>query len=149
MRRFLVLFLFFFVLASTVFAEEKVFEEKEGVAYYHGDPNYPVWSMGNRVGAVADLSSAYIVDENDKWRVFGFLSFPFVLQEHGGMEAAIPLEEELRECWFWQKVKTGEFFFNRDGRAGNKVEGKAFSRELAAYQMIMEAAEANALLVGQ
>ncbi|MBO4853082.1 MAG: hypothetical protein J5477_05590 [Schwartzia sp.] len=123
--------------------EEKIFEERDGIAYYHGDPNFPVWSMGNRVGAVADLSSAYISDTNEKWRLIGFLSFPVVLREKAGLRAAIPLEEELRECWFWQKVKTGDFFFNRDGIPGNKVEGEAFWRELSAYQMLLEAAEIN------
>ena len=149
MRRFLFLLLLLLAMTSNAFAEDKVFEEIDGIACYHGDPNYPVWSMGNRVGAVADLSSAYIVEESEKWRLIGFLSFPVVLHEQGGMEAAIPLEDEWRECWFWQKLKTGEFFFNRDGRAGNKVEGKSFALELAAYQMLLEAAEANAALAGQ
>ena len=129
--------------------EEKIFEERDGIAYFHGDPNFPVWSMGNRVGAVADLSSAYIADTNEKWRLIGFLSFPVVLRERAGLRAAIPLEEELRECWFWQKVKTGDFFFNRDGIPGNKVEGEAFWRELSAYQMLLEAAEINMARMGQ
>lgn len=149
MRRFVVLFIFLLAMTATSFAEEKVFEEKDGVTYYHGDTNYPVWSVGNRVGAVADLSSAYIVEEDEKWRLIGFLSFPIVLHGQGGIEAAILFEDEWRECWFWQKVKTGEFFFNRDGRAGNKVEGKSFACELTAYQMLLDAAEANAALGGQ
>lgn len=128
--------------------EEKTFEERDGIAYYHGDPNFPVWSMGNRVGAVADLSSAYISDTNEKWRLIGFLSFPVVLRERAGLNAAIPLEDELRECWFWQKVKTGDFFFNRNGIPGNKVEGEAFWRELSVYQMILEAAEINMARMG-
>ena len=143
MRRFVFLLMLLLAATSTSFAEENVFEEKDGVTYYHGDANYPIWSMGNRVGAVADLSSAYIVEEDEKWRLIGFLSFPLVLRGQGGMEAAIPLEDEWRECWFWQKVKTGEFFFYRDGRAGNKVEGKSFTRELIVYQILFEAAEAN------
>ena len=149
MCRFVFLLLLLLSMTSTSFAEENVFEEKDGMAYYHGDPNYPVWSMGNRVGAVADLSSAYIVEENEKWRLIGFMSFPIVLHEPGGMDAAIPLEDEWRECWFWQKIKTEEFFFNRDGHAGNKVEGKAFERELNAYRMLLDAAEANMALAGQ
>ena len=130
-------------------SEETVFVENDGILYYHGDPNFPVWSMGNRVGAVADLSSAYISETNEKWRLVGFLSFPVVFRARGGLATAIPLEEEIRECWFWQKVKTGDFFFNRDGIPGNKVEGEAFWRELSAYQMLLEAAEANMALVGQ
>lgn len=137
-----VLFCWLF-MENTAFSEEKMFEEKDGIAYYHGDPNYPVWSMGNRVGAVADLSSAYIVEENEKWRLIGFLSFPVVLQGQGEIENAVSLEDEWRECWFWQKLKTGEFFFNRDGYPGNKVEGNAFVHELAAYQMLLDAAELN------
>lgn len=129
--------------------EEKTFEERDGIAYYRGDPNFPVWSMGNRVGAVADLSSAYISDTNEKWRLIGFLSFPVVLRERAGLRAAIPLEDELRECWFWQKVKTGDFFFNRNGIPGNKVEGEAFWRELSVYQMLLEAAEINMAQMGR
>ena len=129
-------------------SEEQIFEEKDGILYSHGDLNYPAWSMGNRVGAVADLSSAYISDANEKWRLIGFLSFPVVLRARGGLTAAIPLEEEMRECWFWQKVKTGDFFFNRDGIPGNKVEGEAFWRELSAYQMLLESAEANLAQMG-
>lgn len=130
-------------VTNTAFVQEKVFEEKDGITYYHGDLNYPVWSMGNRVGAVADLSSAYIVEENEKWRLIGFLSFPVVLRGRGENGEAIPLEEEWRECWFWQKLKTGEYFFNRDGYPGNKVEGNAFVHELAAYQMLLDAAQIN------
>ena len=143
MRRFICLLMLLLIMTSTTFAEDKDFVDIDGVTYYHGDSGFPVWSMGNRVGAVADLSSAYIVEEDEKWRLIGFLSFPVVLREQGGTEGAIPLEEEWRECWFWQKLKTGEFFFNRDGRAGNKVEGQAFWRELTAYQMLLDAAEAN------
>ena len=149
MRRFVLLVMFLLTMTSSSFAEEKLFVEIDGVAYYHGDSNYLVWSMGNRVGAVADLSSAYIVEDNEKWRLIGFLSFPLVLRGQGEINEAIPLEEEWRECLFWQKLKTGEFFFYRDGRAGNKVEGKAFARELTAYQMLLEAAEANMALMGQ
>ena len=143
MRRFFLMVMLLLIMTSTAFAEENVFIEIDDVAYYHGDPNYPVWSRGKRVGAVADLSSAYIVEEDEKWRLLGFLSFPVVLREQGGIKEAIPLEEEWRECWFWQKIKTGEFFFYRDGRAGNKVEGKAFECELRVYQMLLDAAETN------
>ena len=135
MCRFICLLMLLLIMTSTTFAEEKDFVDIDGITYYHGDPGFPVWSMGNRVGAVADLSSAYIVEEDEKWRLIGFLSFPVVLREQGETEGAIP--------WFWQKLKTGEFFFNRDGRAGNKVEGQAFLRELTAYQMLLDAAEAN------
>ncbi len=143
MRRFVCMMMLLLILTSTTFAEDKVFVEMDDIAYYHGDPNYPVWSKGKRVGAVADLSSAYIVEEDEKWRLLGFLSFPVVLSGQGGITEAIPLEEEWRECWFWQKLKTGEFFFNRDGRAGNKVEGNAFAYELTVYQMLLDAAEEN------
>ena len=143
MRRFILIVMFLLIMTLTAFAEESEFIEIDGVAYYHGDPNYPVWSMGKRVGAVADLSSAYIVEEDEKWRLLGFLSFPVVMREKGGIKEAIPLEEEWRECWFWQKLKTGEFFFYRDGRAGNKVEGNAFAYELTVYQMLLDAAEEN------
>ena len=40
-------------------------------------------------------------------------------------------------------IEEGEFFFNRDGYPGNKVEGNAFVHELAAYQMLLDAAEFN------
>ena len=149
MRRFVLLVILLLMMTSTTFAEEQLFTEMDGVTYYHGDPNYPVWSMGNRVGAVADLSSAYIVEENEKWRLIAFLSFPLVFHGSGEINAAIPLEEEWRECWFWQKLRTGEFFFNRDGRASNKVEGKSFMREWTAYRMLLEAAEKNMALTEQ
>ena len=124
-------------------AEVKNIEEHDGIMYFCGDPNYPLWSMGNKVAAVADLSSAYIADENEKWRLIGFLSFPLVLDKNN-LNVAVALEEEVRECWFWQKIKTGDIFFYRDGRAGSKVEGVAFERELSVYQMLLEAAEFHA-----
>lgn len=122
---------------------ERLFETVDGVTYYHGDPNFPVWSEGNRVGAVADLSSAYISDANERWRLVGFLSFPVVLRGKSGFRDVIPLEEEARECFVWQKVRDGSFFFNRDGRPFRKVEGSAFAREARVYPMIFEAAVAN------
>ena len=128
---------------TEVQAEEIIFVEQDGVVYYHGNRNYPVWSMGKRVGAVADLSSAYILDDNGKWKLIGFLSFPIVVRQSGSINTAVPLEEEWRECCFWQKVKTGEFFFFRDGIVGNKVEGKAFARELSVYKLLSESAEYN------
>lgn len=144
MRKIILLTMFCLLFTTTTaFSEGNTFQEKDGIIFYQGDPNYPVWSMGNRVGAVADLSSAYIVEENEKWKLIGFLSFPVVLRGRGETEDAIPLEDELRECWFWQKLKTGEFFFNRDGYPGNKVEGKAFIHEFVAYQMLLDAAEIN------
>lgn len=130
-------------MMPVTFAEGKIFEEHDGIMYYCGDLNYPLWSMGNRVAAVADLSSAYIADENEKWRLIGFLSFPLVLDKNN-INGAVALEDEIRECWFWQKNKTGDFFFYRDGRAGNKVEGIAFERELSVYQMLLESAELHA-----
>ncbi len=130
-------------MSPVTFADASDFVENDGMIYYHGDFNYPIWSMGKRVGAVADLSSAYISDDDGKWRLVGFLSFPVVFRTKGGFQEAIPLEDELRECFFWQKVKTGDFFFYKDGRPGNKVEGQAFVRELTAYRMLMEAAETN------
>lgn len=147
MRRFLCfLFIGFLYLTPLASAEENLFVEQDGMIYYHGDTNYPIWSMGNRVGAVADLSSAYIADDNGKWRLIGFLSFPVVLRKNASLDDAIPLEDELRECWFWQKSKTGDIFFYKDGRAGNKVEGKAFERELSVYYLLLEAAESNMAL---
>jgi hypothetical protein len=133
-----------FYMTSVSFAEDIFLEEQDGMIYYCGDRNYPLWSMGNRVAAVADLSSAYIADENEKWRLIGFLSFPVLLNKNDYLKGAIALNEEIRECWFWQKMKTGDFFFYRDGRPGNKVEGEAFLRELSVYSMLLEAAELNA-----
>ena len=131
----------FLCMTSVVYAEAVFFEEQDGIIYYCGDRSYPLWSMGNRVAAVADLSSAYIADENEKWRLIGFLSFPLLLNGNNSLNGAVALNEEVRECWFWQKKKTGEFFFYRDGRPGNKVEGTAFWRELSVYGMLLEAAE--------
>lgn len=131
----------FLCMTSVVYAEDVFFEEQDGIIYYCGDRSYPLWSMGNRVAAVADLSSAYIADENEKWRLIGFLSFPLLLNGNNSLNGAVALNEEVRECWFWQKKKTGEFFFYRDGRPGNKVEGTAFWRELSVYGMLLEAAE--------
>ena len=133
-----------FFMMSVAFAEKVVLEERDGIIYYCGDQNYPLWSMGTRVAAVADLSSAYIADENEKWRLIGFLSFPLVLNKNDYLNGAIALEEKIHECWFWQKNKTGEVFFYRDGRVGNKVEGMAFRRELCVYHMLLEAAELHA-----
>ena len=135
--------------AATPQGEEFFFAETDGISYYCGDPNYPVWSKGRRVAAVADLSSAYISEDDGKWRLISFLSFPVVLREKGGFSSALPLEEELRECWFWQKTKTGEIFFYREGRPGNKVEGAAFLLERIVYGMLLDAAERNAEIVNQ
>ena len=128
-------------MTSVAFAGDVFFEEQDGIIYYCGNRDYPLWSMGNRVAAVADLSSAYIADENEKWRLIGFLSFPLLLNNSNFLNNAVALDDEIRECWLWQKKKTGEFFFYRDGRAGNKVEGTAFLRELSVYQMLLDAAE--------
>ncbi len=147
MLRILALFCFVFLFTTpSVYAENQNFQEQDGIIYYAGDLNYPVWSMGNRVAAVADLSSAYIADENEKWRLIGFLSFPVVLNKTSNFEGAAVLEEDLRECFFWQKMRTGDVFFDRDGHPGNKVEGQAFSRELSVYHMLLEAAELNMML---
>ena len=132
--------------AASAEEKEKIFVEQDGVIYYHGNHNFPVWSLGNRVGAVADLSSAYISDDNGKWKLICFSSFPIVVRKNGNINEAVPLEDEWRECRFWQKIRTGEFFFFRDGRVGNKVEGKAFARELSVYKMLLESAENNMAL---
>ncbi len=128
-------------MMSVAFAEEIFMEEKDGIIYYCGDVNYPFWSMGKRAAAVADLSSAYIADENGKWRLIGFLSFPVILDRYDRFKGAVALDEDIRECWFWQKMTTGDIFFYRDGRVGNKVEGEAFTQELNVYRMLLEEAE--------
>lgn len=66
-RKMLFLIVIFLLIGNmTCWGSASPLQNIDGLYFWHGDTNYPVYDTGNRFCSALDASSAYIVSDNDE-----------------------------------------------------------------------------------
>ena len=82
----------------------------DGVEYYNGDTNYPIWDAGTGAFSVADLSSAVITNESDDRYAFAVISFSVSYQNGMYQKYDPPIVSSGETRYFQYDKNTGAFY---------------------------------------
>ena len=77
-------------------ANASPWQEIDGILFWHGDMNYPVYDSGNRFCNALDLSSAYVANDDENELVIEVTSVTFSFADDAAVDSGIATFKEDR-----------------------------------------------------
>lgn len=118
-------------------ASASLIEKIDGIPYYNGDTNYPIWDGGANAFSVADLSSAVVVQETDSVCNVAFIGFLVTFQRSAKEPYTPPLVGESETRYFRVNKQTGDIYVKNGPSRWYRVSAPVSK---AALQHIQQAA---------
>lgn len=103
--------------SMTPLSTQALWQVIDGIEYYYGNTNYPIWDSGTGAFSVADLSSAVVTDDTEKTCTAAVIIFSVTYRNGMATTYDPPIVSENHTMYIRVDKKSGTISLKPDYRA--------------------------------